>query len=562
MNVPVRPPMPLPTAQPAQPAPPRQHFKPSARGRLQSITETPHLVRDLAPESPRPVEMLQGVKVESDLTLTAFDHGVYEYLQSWSYEHDKQMDERAYRLPMSTLRRFLGPHTKSDEVEASLKKLSSVYLSYTLKGGPRYIGVQMIVGWTELKGDDKLVAWQWPEPIREIMRDMGVSRYAHIELVPLTTDGMSSRYSAPLYKWLAFEAAQHKWVAGEANTFEVRIKPERLASEVDFPIDENGKFNVGKLTKFVTETFIADMKNVRRFSVVAKPDYGVVRGRKIVSYIFKITLKPPSMHHVRVRYDKAEFRRGGKDDPHYRVRSDLWLRASKAFSVEGSPMHGLVHWKIFELWLVALQEALDNKGLTEGFSTREYRGESLLMTIEAEGADFAAWGFLSEEVIDPDLIDHLQMIPGRKARLIKSLAENGRRDRVGWKTERRRKLAQKSYDQTIEWQELEQREAEEAAFAAKYGAVVEEVVQPVSFDTCTKAHIYFSLPVADLERRIFAKLQGLHWTGSRIFTLVSHFKNERDEPDTYELDIAPTEDEWCTLLNKLSAAKDGLEIYE
>ncbi|WP_080724869.1 replication initiation protein [Neorhizobium galegae] len=541
MSVSVRPPMPAPATPVTQPK--RQNFQPSARGSLSKIVDTPYLVRDLAPESPRPQAMLQGVKVETDHTLTAFDFGVYEYLQSWSYEHDKNMEQRAYRMPLSTLRRFLGPHTKTTDIIASLEKLAEIKLSYTLAAGSRFVGVQMITSWQEIKGDDAVIGWQWPEPIRELMRDLGVGKYAHIELVPLTTDGMSSRYSAPLYKWLAFEASQRKWKPGQPNTFELKIEPGRLVAEIDYPEDENGKFNIGKLTKFATETFVKDIENVRKFSVTCEPEYEAVRGRKISAYRFTVTINPPAMHNVRVRYDKTQFRRGGKDDPRYQVRSDIWLKASKAFSVEGSPMHGLVHWKILELWLVALQEAIDNKALTPGFETRPYRGESLLMAIEAEGPDYACWGFLSEEVAEPDLLAHLDMLPRHLRSFIASEAESGRRDRVGWKTDRRRKVNKKATEYISSLIESE------------------PVEEPITFETCTKAHIYFSMPVEELERRVFERLSSIKWNGTRTITLVSHYSDESGHDGTYATDIRPTLDQWCTLLNGLSPIKKGTEIY-
>ncbi|CDN46861.1 Hypothetical protein RG540_CH06710 [Neorhizobium galegae bv. orientalis str. HAMBI 540] len=533
--------MPAPATPVTQPK--RQNFQPSARGSLSKIVDTPYLVRDLAPESPRPQAMLQGVKVETDHTLTAFDFGVYEYLQSWSYEHDKNMEQRAYRMPLSTLRRFLGPHTKTTDIIASLEKLAEIKLSYTLAAGSRFVGVQMITSWQEIKGDDAVIGWQWPEPIRELMRDLGVGKYAHIELVPLTTDGMSSRYSAPLYKWLAFEASQRKWKPGQPNTFELKIEPGRLVAEIDYPEDENGKFNIGKLTKFATETFVKDIENVRKFSVTCEPEYEAVRGRKISAYRFTVTINPPAMHNVRVRYDKTQFRRGGKDDPRYQVRSDIWLKASKAFSVEGSPMHGLVHWKILELWLVALQEAIDNKALTPGFETRPYRGESLLMAIEAEGPDYACWGFLSEEVAEPDLLAHLDMLPRHLRSFIASEAESGRRDRVGWKTDRRRKVNKKATEYISSLIESE------------------PVEEPITFETCTKAHIYFSMPVEELERRVFERLSSIKWNGTRTITLVSHYSDESGHDGTYATDIRPTLDQWCTLLNGLSPIKKGTEIY-
>ncbi len=180
-----------------------------------------------------------------------------------------------------------------------------------------------------------ILGWQYPEPIRELMSNLGAGKYAHLELVPMTTDGMSSRWSPPLYKWLAFEASQRKWVPGKANTFELRIEPGRLVAEIDFPEDGNGKFNIGKLSKFATETFIKDMKNVLKFSVTVKPDYEAVRGRKISAYVFTITVNPPSLHNVRVRYDKTQFRRGGKDDPVIRSGQTSGSKQAKPSVLKG-----------------------------------------------------------------------------------------------------------------------------------------------------------------------------------------------------------------------------------
>ncbi len=523
--------------------PKRQNFQPSARGSLSKIVDTPHRVHDLAPESPRPQAMLQGVRVDSNHILTAFDYGVYEYLQSWAFENDKAMEQRSYSMPLSTLRRFMGPHVKTADIDASLDKLFNVRLSYTLASGPRFERVQMLTSWQKVEGKDVILGWQYPEPIRELMSNLGVGKYAHLELVPMTTNGMSSRWSPPLYKWIAFEASQRKWKPGQPNTFDLKIEPGRLVGEIDFPEDENGKFNIGKLTKFATETFIKDIENVRKFSVACEPEYEAVRGRKISAYKFTVTVNPPSMHNVRVRYHKTQFRIGAKDDARYQVRSDIWLKASKAFSVEGSPMHGLVHWKLTELWLVALQEAIDNKALTPGFETRPYRGESLLMAIEAEGADYACWGFLSEEVADPDLIAHLDMLPRHLRSFIASEAESGRRDRVGWKADRRRKVNKKSTDYIDSLIQPE------------------PVKEPITFETCSKIHIYFSLPVEQLEGPVFEKMKSLRWTGTRVVRLVNHWSTEDGQDETYSIDIKPTFEEWCTVLHKLTPIKKGTEVY-
>ncbi len=192
---------------------------------------------------------------------------------------------------------------------------------------------------------------------------------------------------------------------------------------------------------------------------------------------------------------------------------------------------------------MALQEAIDNKALTPGFETRPYRGESLLMAIEAEGPDYACWGFLSEEVAEPDLLVHLDMLPRHLRSFIASEAESGRRDRVGWKTDRRRKVNKKATEYISSLIEPE------------------PVEEPITFETCTKAHIYFSMPVAELERRVFERLSSIKWNGTRTITLVSHYSDESGHDGTYATDIRPTFDQWCTLLNGLSPIKKGTEIY-
>ncbi len=141
--------MPAPATPVTQPK--RQNFQPSARGSLSKIADTPHRIHDLAPESPRPQAMLQGVRVDSNHILTAFDYGVYEYLQSWAFENDKTMEQRSYSMPLSTLRRFMGPHVKIADIDASLDKLFNVRLSYTLASGPRFERVQMLTSWQRLR---------------------------------------------------------------------------------------------------------------------------------------------------------------------------------------------------------------------------------------------------------------------------------------------------------------------------------------------------------------------------------------------------------------------------
>ena len=418
----------------------QQKFRPAPHGSLTRLAEhKPSEIKAIAPESPRPPEMLTGVSFDGP-ALSVLDSVVHEILISHAYEVDREMKADRYAIDLAALVRFAGPNVRKDDILKSLEKLRQTRMSFGDSDYPdrRYRGVQMVVSWEELKNSTTMIGWMFAPPIKDLMRTM--PSYAYLELAALGDGNMSLKHSPALYKHLALQSTRKRWQPGEDNEIYIRFSPQELAQIIQFPGHEDlGKLNVGKLTKFVRES-LDDLKEVRRFETAVEivPEKG--RGRRVNSICYTLRLRAPDFRHVRLRVDyseKPQFRQGGADDPRFIVRSDLWQRASKTFKLTGCISNDL-----FNLWLVALQEALSGKGLTAGYETRSYRGEALLAAVDTQGASFAAWGFLEEECDDPDLVDHLSDRSNAPL-AIKTEAEAARRQRVGWKTSTLEKRAVK-----------------------------------------------------------------------------------------------------------------------
>lgn len=408
-------------------------FQPSNHGSLVKLANTkPSAFSEIAPESPRPPEMLTGVSFDGP-SLSVLDSVVHEILISHAYEVDREMRADRYAIDLAALTRFAGPNIRKDDILKSLEKLRQTKISFGDAGHPdrRYKGVQMVVSWEELNRSTALIGYMFAPPIKDLMRTM--PSYAYLELAALGDGNMSLKHSPALYKHLALQSTKKRWQPGEDNEIYIRFSPQELAEIIQFPgHDDPEKLNVGKLTKFVKES-IDDLSSVRRFktSVEIVPEKG--RGRRINSICYTLRLKAPDFRHVRLRLDykaKQDFRMGGADDPKYLVRSDLWDRASKVFKLPG-----YISNSYFKLWLVALQEALSGQGLTAGYETRGYRGDALLAAIEDRGTAFAAWGLFEEEADDFDLVDHLSDRSNAPL-AIQTKAEAARRERMGkgWKT--------------------------------------------------------------------------------------------------------------------------------
>ncbi|WP_322886505.1 hypothetical protein U8C31_18225 [Sinorhizobium medicae] len=511
-----------------------------------------------------------GIRAEDGVTLSSLDIAVWEMVLSWTYDVDPAMEARAYRISTSALRRFLGDYIKRDEVVASFNKLAGVKLSFGT-ADRLYSGVSMLTTWKEASRDDEVLAWQYPEPIRIIMSDM--KAYAHIELAAIVAK-KTSKYSTAIYKWLALEASKRKWIAGSDNRFYIPITPDELAEIVDFSRDENGRYNIGKLTSVVL-AHEEDYAPVRRFKARGKPIHAKKRGRPVEVYEFCIELQAPSPQHVKAGYKPSHLRElnvGGIDDPRYIVRSDTWVRAQRAFR-DFNPTY--LHHNYWKLWTVALSEALNGKPLTGAWDKRKYRGTSLLDQIETEGAEYAAWGMIVEEVERPDLIDFLRADVTRGTTVI-SRAECDRRERAGWQVDRMRDQVESYYGRnrtssasdeiwTSEETIVSMPEEADAFDPVSYFDFAEPEPEPevIGFDNCAEIHLTFKPVHIDfLEEKAFALIKSGEIGGKKLTVISSYQDPDTSEQDTWEQEINVSFDEWCRLLASLQPHLIGQEVYQ
>jgi len=410
-----------------------QKFQPAPHGSLEKLAETkPSQIEIVSPESPRPPEMLSGVRIHGEVS--ALDTAIHEILISHAYEVDRKMESDRYSIDLKALTRFAGPHVRAVDVLKSIEKMRSITVDFGDSQDPnrRYKHVPMITMWEEIRRDKTAIGYAFPPPIRDLMKTM--PSYAYIELTALADGPMSLKHSPALYKRLALEAAKVRWEPGKDNEVYVRFSPQELAAAVDFPGHEDGSFNTGKLADFAKKS-LRDLESVRRFTVELEIVHEQGRGKPINGYCYTLRLSPPDFRHVRLNIDykkQPTFRVGGPDDARFHCRSDLWKRAVKAFRRDDNEFASYDDNGLFRLWLVAVKEALDGKGMTPGYDSRSYRGDSLLAIVDDRGADYAAWGFLAEEVADPDLVDHLSDSSERYVATTE--AEAARRKRLGWKT--------------------------------------------------------------------------------------------------------------------------------
>ncbi len=549
----------------------RKKFRPSTRGSLTAIADKPSKFDNLAHESPRPAELLMGIRAENGIALSALDISVWELILSWTYEVDPKMAARAYKMPTAALRRFLGEFVKRDEVIRSFNKISGVKLTFGTSVRC-YSGVSMLTTWREATKDDEFVAWQFPEPLRLLMSDM--RRYAHIELSAVVGK-KSSRYSTAIYKYLALEASKHRWEPGARNMITVSVSPDELADIVDFPRDASGRYNIGKLSAVVVG-HEDDYEIVRRFKAVGRPVYAARRGRPVERYEFEIQLCPPSPQHIAVSYSPKHFRAmalGGIDDERYRVRSDLWLRAFRAFK---DYFPGYLHKDFYEFWKIALSEALSRKPLSAGYGKRKYRGDSLLDQIGSEGADYAAWGLITEEAENPDLFVYLKNNVTRKTQLA-VLGEFDRRDRVGWQTSKLRESAKRYFDRARQNQPLEAapeiemilpQTADDFDYASYFDEAGGDPDIPsdhrVSFDNAVEITLTFKpANIEQLEEDAFSFLRdGDDEEGGRSINVICAYEDrESQESGFYEKRVKLNFEEWCKLLAQLQPFLVGQEMY-
>ena len=544
----------------------RKNFSPSARGSLVEIADHPVKIKTVKPESPRPIELLQGIRVEGGAKLTALDVSCWEMILSWTYEIDPKMNGRSYRIPASALTRFLGDHVKRSEVIDSFNRLREIKLSFGDQKSRMYSGVSMLVAWKEAEKSEEFFAYQFAEPVRMLMRDM--TAYAHIELGAICS--MSGKYHLALYKALALEASKRKWVPGDddVNKFLVTYTPDQIANIVDYPRDESGRYNIGKLSALVRDHHL-EYGAVRRFKAKAQdPCYEAGRGRRVLRYTFELTIQPPSPHHISARYYAGEVRTGGKDDSRFQVRSDLWIRAARAFR-DAEAFQGYLHLTFFELWLVALSEAINGDPLTSGYSTRSWRGESLLRSIEEDGAETAAWSFLIEELKSADLSDHLRDNGVIGSRYLKSLAEYDRYDRIGWRSDKKRQRAKRYYDLQKPAQSVAQDWYYEASAITDTLDTVDDFSfasyfseSTSDFDKCTKISVSIrDMPISQLETEVIPLVKPGSGEGRKLSVVMDYEDPYTRNTQFFERTVTLTFDEWARILVDLQPHMVGPEAY-
>ena len=374
-------------------------IQPEPRGSISEAVSTRSLTK-MAPESPRPLEMLDAVEITSADILTADDAALHELLISAAYEADKDMSNDFTSLPVATALKFLGDHARRDALKISMRRLMSTTVSYGSKKTRRFENVPLLFSWLESTETEDMIRYSLPEPIRILMREMPA--YAYLELAPISQ--MKSKYSVRLYRVLAAAAAREKWTPNGGNRVTVSATLEDLFAWTGFALDKDGSMSFGKFRQRVLNDLDKELSTVRRFGLRIEEIRKEGRGRPLERVDFHLNLRAPSHFMTRATFEPGEHNKrgiGGVDAPEFRVNSNIWKKAEKTFWNERKFQHRV----FYHAWLIALQEALDKDPVSPGYTQREYRGHRLLNAIEKLGADEAAFKFCAEEVADPDIAE-------------------------------------------------------------------------------------------------------------------------------------------------------------
>ncbi|MBA9034322.1 hypothetical protein HNR29_004885 [Rhizobium leguminosarum] len=442
------------------------------------------------------------------------------------------MMQEVYSISLKALVRYLGRDVRKEDVSRSIKKLRQITVNFSSEDERRrYEDVRLIDMWRVIEDDDLTIDYSFPLPIRQLMRRM--PRYAHLELAVLGDGLMSTKWGPALYKHLLLASKAKEWQPGWDNDILVQMTANEIVDAVGYPrID--GKFNSTKLVEFVTRT-IADLSKVWRFQTIFDADQDIIRetgrGRRIRYFNFRLRLNPPRPQWTRGGMISEKPGIGAKDAPEFQVASGVWEKAYQLYDKRSS-FFGWHANAFRDLWLAALHEALSGEQLTEGYTTRHYRGTGLLDAIHQKGASTTAWLFLGEEDRAPDLIT----IKSRELRLSANAA---RADRIGSKAKRLRKFRDK------------------AVRAAK-----EKAAQPVidvdsPFLTCRKAVLTLGeMTASRFEAEVETPVYGRKWTGSRQFLLAI---TAGSNSATFR--VHPTVDEWEQLVLGYDNISEGLS-YE
>lgn len=520
----------------------RKQFQPSSRGDLSMALKNRKSLAIVAPQSPRPPEMLAGISVVKGAEqLTSSDLALHELLISKAYETDISMSRSSYEIPLAECLRFLWSDAREADVRASLTRMERVRLSFAGEEGRSFRNVQMLTAWSAEKGAKIDIGYQFPDPIKWLMRTM--PSYGYVELAAIGHGAMRSRYSALLYKRLVHEVSLRRWREGSDNCFVLEFTPAELAALVGY-IAPAGSF-FSKLQERVISKFERDFLGVRKFDLritydgLPSPARGQGRKTSLIQLHVKIH---PDTHHM-VRADDRTLRvwgdQAGKADiPRYRINSVFWLQVAQKFR-----SLSLTHHSAYWAWSVALDEALEGVPLTAGHGQRRYRGKNLLAAIDANGVEAAAWCFFAEEVeIGADLCNSPHVIQKL------GQADKSRLERIAGK-----KRKPKSRPAV---------EGKGAAAAAP--RVVERPVEP-SFETCTHIdlEIDHAASAADLDGFVYEPLSQLVWNGDHERRLRVYFR----APGTtarqhFGFKISPDDEgELLAALRKLDTWLTGPPIY-
>ena len=368
-------------------------FRPNTRGKLNTIKNSADLHR-MAPESPRPIRLLDGLAVISQDDLTAGDQALYELLISTAYAADKEMAAHTNQISSKRARAFLGDIRRA-YLEASLHRLTHTEVTFDNTDQDmvrRWGSVPMLLAWLSSPGDDEtadIIHYTLPEPVRQIMAAR--EPYRHLELAAVAR--MRSRYGIRLYRMLLARTFN--------NGLRFEISPQELADCIGYA---PSSWHYGQFRLRCLDPAIEDLHQVTHFAATFTEIRGRRRGSPVDSLAVEITMKARS--HYLVPTVKMDTEQGAnkaawrhiirKDLEPYRVSPRLFLRARTYWN---RISRSVVVFR--NLWDLALNEALLNTDIE--IDGRLFRGKRLLDAIKIQGADNAAWGLFDEEARNPDL---------------------------------------------------------------------------------------------------------------------------------------------------------------
>lgn len=384
-------------------------YNPAPRGSVAKASASVEIFRSIAPQSPRPAEMLDTVTVKGDGMLSARDLAIHEYLVAAAYEAayvaseqgtEREVVGQELEVPMKGVLAFLGTSARRAHVLKSVAALNRTSVSYSIPGGRTVTDVPLLVGWHESGAEADVVRFSLPSRVWWLLASQ--PSYAYLELAALAT--MSSRYGIHLYRHLALRMSRTRWDPMEPDTV-LHYSPEEAAAAIGY---DEAPMQVGRLTTALKRA-VSDLKEVRRFRVeYAAPRRRAAKGAPISAFVLQIAMLPPQVETAKLGgiHKSAKPFTGAPDVPDLRVNSHVWDKAS-----ELARQHGrrIAPNYISGAWFGSLHEAYGGGPTDRDAARKEYRGAVLLRAIRAHGPDRAAFAWFTEELKDPDLlaeVDH------------------------------------------------------------------------------------------------------------------------------------------------------------